>query len=126
MQHRNYGLYVASPSVEPCRRGERTTDRLYGGAAAASTSGRERDRLRYGFAWRPIHHASAYLWLLATGVHVVNYARRAPSLAAADWRDHLRGAVARRSVSVGALILGVVLAIAMLPYPSPFHLGAGG
>ena len=43
-----------------------------------------------------------------------------------DWRDHLGGAVARRSLVVGGLLLGAVLAIAMLPFPTPFTVPSGG
>ncbi|TMD01447.1 MAG: hypothetical protein E6J05_01695 [Chloroflexi bacterium] len=75
---------------------------------------------RFGFIWVPVHHFSAYLWFVTMAVHVVNYLRRAPELAAADWRDHLRGAFTRRSLVAGSLILGAALAIAMLPYPTPF------
>lgn len=36
------------------------------------------------------------------------------------------GSVARRSLVVGSLLLGAVLAIAMLPFPTPFALPSGG
>jgi hypothetical protein len=80
---------------------------------------------RYGFAWLPIHHASAYLWLLVMAVHVVNYVRRAPRLAVADWQDQLRGATTRRGLVLGSLVLGAALAVALLPYPSPFTAQGG-
>jgi len=80
---------------------------------------------RLGFAWVPFHHGSAYLWFVAAGIHVVRYAFRAPSLAIADWRDHLRGALTRRSVVVGSLLLGAILAVAMLTFPSPFAFSLG-
>ncbi len=78
---------------------------------------------RFGFAWLPIHHASAYLWLVAVGVHTVNYLRRAPALSLADWRDNLSGAATRRGLVVATLLLGAVLAVVMVPYASPFHAG---
>ncbi len=78
---------------------------------------------RFGHVWVPIHHASAYLWFVAMTVHVVAYARRAPGLAAADWRDHLRGGLARRSLVVASVVLGACLSIAMLAFPSPFAFG---
>jgi hypothetical protein len=59
-------------------------------------------------------------------VHVFNYVRRAPELAIADWRDHIGGAFTRRSLVVASLVLGAVLAIAMLPFPTPFLPPAGG
>lgn len=80
---------------------------------------------RFGFAWVPIHHGSAYLWIAALAVHVVVYLRRAPALAIADWRDHLRDATARRSLAVASLLFGVALAVAMLSYTSPFAALAG-
>src|SRR5256712_10519978 len=43
-----------------------------------------------------------------------------------DWRDHLGGTVARRSLVGGSLMLGAVLAIAMLPFPTPFALPSRG
>ena len=81
---------------------------------------------RFGFVWAPLHHASSYLWFAAMAVHVITYWRRVPQLALADWRDHLGGAVARRSLVVGSLLLGAVLAIALLPFPTPFALPSGG
>ncbi len=81
---------------------------------------------RFGFVWVPIHHASAYLWFLATAVHVVNYVRLAPELALADWRDHLRGTLTRRALVVGSFVLGISLALAMLPFPTPFLPAKGG
>ena len=81
---------------------------------------------RFGFFWVPLHHASAYLWFLAMAIHVGNYLVRSTELATADWRDHLRGAFTRRSLVVSSLILGAVLAIAMLPFPTPFLPTAGG
>lgn len=75
---------------------------------------------RFGFIWVPVHHFSAYLWFLTMAVHVVNYLKRAPELAVADWRDHLRGAFTRRSLVAGSLVVGAALAIAMLPYSTPF------
>jgi hypothetical protein len=40
--------------------------------------------------------------------------------------NHLRGAFARRSLVVASLLLGLVLALAILPFPSPFGLGPAG
>src|SRR5438105_2332538 len=81
---------------------------------------------RFGFFWVPLYHASAYLWFLAMAIHVGNYLGRSTELATADWRDRLRGTFTRRSLVVGSLILGAVLAIAMLPFPTPFLPTAGG
>lgn len=81
---------------------------------------------RFGFLWIAVHHASAYLWFIAIAVHAVNYLTRAPKLAAADWADHLRGAFTRQSVVVGSLVLGLALALAMIPFASPFTAVSGG
>lgn len=82
----------------------------------------------FGFWWLPVHHASAYLWFVAIAIHVAYHLRRAPELALADWRDHLRGAFTRRALVAASLLLGVALAVAMLPFPSPFTFreAAGG
>jgi hypothetical protein len=81
---------------------------------------------RFGFAWLPIHHGSFVLWFLAIAIHVAYYFREAPVRASADWRDHLRGVFARRSLVLASLVLGGVLAIAALPIPSAFGTLAGG
>lgn len=73
----------------------------------------------WSLPWLAIHHGSFVLWLVALAVHTVNYLRRAPELALADWRDHLAGALGRRSLVAGSLLAGAALAIAMLPFPTP-------
>jgi hypothetical protein len=82
--------------------------------------------LRYGEHWLTWHKAVFVLWFLAATFHVLAYLGRAPELALAD-SDRLRGVLARRSLVVASLIVGAALAIAMLPFPSPFALpdGAG-
>ena len=81
----------------------------------------------FGFSrpWIAIHHGSFVLWLVAIAAHAFFYLRRAPELALADWRHHLEGAIARRSLVVGSLLLGVALAIAMLPFPTPYGAALG-
>ena len=81
---------------------------------------------RFGFAWAPVHHASSYIWFAAMLVHVVNYLTQAPWLALADWRDYQREAPSRQTLVAGSLILGIVLATLLLPFPTPFALPAGG
>lgn len=75
---------------------------------------------RLGRQWMPLHHASAYLWFAATVVHAGTYLRHALRLAAADSRDHLAGTFTRRSMVAASLLLGAVLAVVLLPFPSPF------
>lgn len=81
---------------------------------------------RFGFFWIPLHHGSAYLWFIAVAAHVINYMRRATTLAAADWRDRLGGALTRQSLVVASLLLGVALMIGMLSFHSPFGFLRGG
>ena len=61
-------------------------------------------------------------WFFAITVHVAAYWTRAPALAMADSSRHLDGVLGRRSLVVASLLLGAVVALAMLPFPSPFHI----
>ena len=80
---------------------------------------------RFGDQWLTFHKAAFVLWFAAIAMHVAAYWRRAPQLAFADWRDHLGGAVTRRSLVGASLVLGVVIALAMTPFASPFTSLAG-
>ena len=64
-----------------------------------------------------LHKVSFYLWLLAVVAHVVPHFMEAVSLAAADLLGRagvpVPGAAARRALVIGALGLGVVLAVAL-------------
>jgi hypothetical protein len=75
---------------------------------------------RFGYQWQTWHKLSFLLWFFAMTVHVLAYLRRTPELALAD-RDHLRGALTRRSLVVGSVLLGVVLALTMAAYATPFQ-----
>jgi hypothetical protein len=70
-----------------------------------------------------LHKASFVVWLVATGIHVLAYLPRVPRLAASDWRLHRpapAGGFARRTLVAGALVAGVVLAVATLGYMHPW------
>ena len=82
--------------------------------------------LGYRFAWAPLHHASAYLWFVAMLVHVINYFRQSSRLAIADWRDAFQGRFSRQTFVLASLVVGVIVAVAMLPFSTPFVLPAGG
>jgi hypothetical protein len=56
----------------------------------------------------------------------MEYLGRAPELALADSHAPLGGALARRSLLVATALLGAVLAVAMLPFASPFTPLVGG
>jgi len=78
--------------------------------------------LQLGEAWLTWHKLAFALWFVLMVVHVVAYLRPASELAFADSRDGSTGVFARRSLVAGCLLLGVALAIAMLPFSSPFAL----
>jgi hypothetical protein len=70
-----------------------------------------------------LHKASFVVWLVATGIHVLVYLPRVPRLAAADWRwrrTRPAGGFVRRTLVAGALVAGVVLAVATLGYTHPW------
>ncbi|MDX6407074.1 MAG: hypothetical protein QOE13_145 [Gaiellaceae bacterium] len=64
-----------------------------------------------------LHQASFFVWLGAFGLHVLVYALRVPGLVMADWRREspTSGASVRVGVVAFALLLGVTLALAVLP-----------
>ena len=78
------------------------------------------------FAWAPLHHASAYLWFVAMLVHVINYFRKSSRLAIADWRDAFHGRFSQQVFVLASLVVGIIVAVAMLPFSTPFALPAGG
>jgi len=78
-----------------------------------------------GEEWLTWHKLAFALWFVLMAIHVVAYLRRAPDLALADSRDGLPGTVMRRSLVVAGLLFGAALAIAMLPFASPFTLLPG-
>ena len=74
--------------------------------------------VRFGAVWIDVHKLSFILWFFAMGVHVLTYIRRSAA-AVREERDAPDGALQRRSLLVGSLLLGLVLAVAtvLLPYP---------
>jgi hypothetical protein len=77
--------------------------------------------LRYGSIWVVAHKLSFDIWLPATAVHVLGHLSRTGQAAAEEISVSRPGsAITRRSLLVGSLIAGVVLAAASLTYASPF------
>lgn len=76
---------------------------------------------RFGLFWPAAHKLSFVVWFCAMTIHVLGHWERAPRLALRDLTpgSRLRGAVSRRSALGAALLLGVVLALASLPYQMP-------
>ena len=71
-----------------------------------------------------LHKASFAVWLVATGLHVLAYVWRIPALAASDWRrrdpERVGGSFLRRTLVAGALVAGVILALATFRYAQPW------
>jgi hypothetical protein len=77
--------------------------------------------LRFGSIWVEAHKLSFAIWLPATAVHVLGHLRRTGQAAAEEFSaSRSRSAFTRRSLVVGSLVAGVVLAAASLTYVSPF------
>jgi hypothetical protein len=65
-----------------------------------------------------IHKASFILWVGAVGIHVLAYVRRLPPLLR---RDSTPGLVLRAALVGGALMAGVLLAVATYPHADPWY-----
>jgi hypothetical protein len=83
--------------------------------------------MRFGPIWLTLHKLGFVVWFFATAVHVLGYLARAPRLVIADLgRDsEVPGALTRGSLLTASLLLGLVLALSTLPFPSSFA-GPGG
>jgi hypothetical protein len=78
-----------------------------------------------------LHKASFFVWLGAFGVHVLVYVLRVPRLVGADWSRgfHTAGATLRFGIVALALLVGLTVALAVLPSAGPWlhwHGGHGG
>jgi len=62
-----------------------------------------------------LHKASFIVWFGAMGVHVLAYLLRTPVLARADVGGSLAGGTLRRFVVAGAIVAGLIVAVAGLP-----------
>jgi hypothetical protein len=75
-----------------------------------------------------LHKASFAVWLGVTAVHVLGHALHVPALAGADFggsRAARRGAAWRRGAVAGALVAGLVLAVATVQYAAPWQAVVG-
>ena len=84
--------------------------------------------LRFGSSWIEWHKLSFTVWLAAMGIHVLGHLRQTGEVTAGELSvPSGREALSRRSLLVGSVITGVVLAVATLAYQSPFvFFGDGG
>jgi len=77
--------------------------------------------LRFGSVWIEAHKLSFIMWLPITGVHVLGHLNRTGRVAAAELSSSpFANALSRRSLVVGSLVAGVVLAAVSLTYATPF------
>jgi len=67
--------------------------------------------LRFGSIWVEAHKLSFYIWLPAAAVHILGHLGRTGQAAGEELSDsRSRSALTRRSLVVGSLVAGVVLA----------------
>jgi hypothetical protein len=83
--------------------------------------------LKFGAVWVAAHKLSFVIWLPFTLIHAFSYFNKSADAAAAELSGKARDrALAPRSLIVGSLVAGVVLALASLAYASPFvYFGSG-
>lgn len=84
--------------------------------------------LRFGGVWVEAHKLSFMIWLPLTGVHVLGHLGKTGEAAAAELSSTSTAqAMTRRSLVVGSLVAGAVLAVVSLTYATPFiFFGDGG
>ena len=77
--------------------------------------------LRFGSIWVEAHKLSFYIWLPVAAVHILGHLSRTGQAAGEELsQSRSRTALTRRSLVVGSLVAGVVLAAASLTYATPF------
>ena len=77
--------------------------------------------LRFGAVWVVAHNLSFLIWLPFTTAHALTYLNRSTEAVRAELSSAPEeGALTRRSLMIGSLVTGAVLAIASLSYASPF------
>ena len=76
--------------------------------------------LRFGSEWVGAHKLSFLVWIIATGAHVLAHLGRTADATVQELSSKPPGAITRRSLVIGSLVAGVVIAAATLLYPSPF------
>ncbi len=72
-----------------------------------------------------LHKASFVVWGITFGVHFLAHALKVPPLLGIDWRrpDRLGGRRLRQYLLAGALVAGLVVAIAAFPLAHHWHQG---
>ncbi|MFI5281768.1 MAG: hypothetical protein ACHQ0J_01400 [Candidatus Dormibacterales bacterium] len=77
--------------------------------------------LRFGSIWIEAHKLSFLIWLPAMAVHVLGHLKLTSQATTAELSPvRSQGAITRRSLVIGSLVVGLALAAASLTYASPF------
>jgi hypothetical protein len=76
--------------------------------------------LQFGSVWVAAHKVMFLVWLPATAIHVLAYVNKTSQAVAEEFSSPVADAFSRRSLVVGSLVAGAVLAAASLTYASPF------
>ena len=77
--------------------------------------------LRFGSIWVGAHKFSFIIWLPLAGVHVLGHVGKTGAAVAAELSNSPAApATTRRSLVIGSLVAGAVLAAVSLTYASPF------
>jgi len=84
--------------------------------------------LRYGSVWIEWHKLSFGVWLVVTAIHVLGHLKQTGEAAAGELSlPSGREALTRRSLVLASLSTGILVALATLPFHSPFiFFGDGG
>lgn len=83
--------------------------------------------LRFGSVWVAAHKLSFVVWLPFTLIHAFRHFSKSADAVTAELSGKAPGgALAPRSLVLGSLVAGVVLALASLAYASPFVYFGGG
>ena len=78
--------------------------------------------VRFGVVWLAAHKISFLIWLPLIAIHSLTYLSKSSEAVAEDLSSLTggRSAFTRRSLVIGSLVAGIVLAMASLLYASPF------
>lgn len=76
--------------------------------------------LQFGSIWVGAHKLMFMIWLPATAIHVLAYLNKTSQAVAEEFSTPAADPFARRSLVIGSLVAGAVLAAASLTYASPF------
>ncbi|GAC1347788.1 MAG: hypothetical protein NVSMB27_13980 [Ktedonobacteraceae bacterium] len=79
---------------------------------------------RYAGLLLPLHGFSVLVWLPLIAIHLFAYIWRVPSLVADDWSkssaEQAPGSGRRLGMNFGALVLGTIAAMLLLPVAAPW------